>query len=51
MDALRKSLSGADTGSGKRVPKKPAASEKVDSKKGIGLVKGSSKSAAKQKTA
>jgi DNA end-binding protein Ku len=51
MDALRKSLSGADTGPGKRVPKKPAASEKVDSKKGIGLVKGSSKSAAKQKTA
>jgi len=51
MDALRKSLSGADSGSGKRVPKKPVASEKVEPKKGIGLVKSSSKASTKQKTA
>jgi DNA end-binding protein Ku len=50
MDALRKSLGGADSSSGKRAPKKPAASEKAEPKKGIGLVK-SSKSAPKQKTA
>jgi DNA end-binding protein Ku len=50
MDALRKSLGGADSSSGKRAPKKPAASEKAEPKKGIGLVK-SSKSALKQKTA
>jgi DNA end-binding protein Ku len=50
MDALRKSLGGADSSSGKRAPKKPAASEKAEQKKGIGLVK-SSKSAPKQKTA
>jgi DNA end-binding protein Ku len=51
MDALRKSLGGADGGSSKRVPKKPAASVKDESKKGIGLVKPSSKVSAKRKTA
>lgn len=51
MDALRKSLGGADSGSGKRVPKKPVASEKVEPKKGIGLVKSSSKGSTKRKTA
>jgi DNA end-binding protein Ku len=51
MDALRKSLGGADSGSGKRVPKKPAASVKDESKKGIGLVKPSSKASTKRKTA
>ena len=51
MDALRKSLGGADADSGKRVPKKPVASEKVDSKKGIGLVKPAAKTSAKRKSA
>jgi DNA end-binding protein Ku len=51
MDALRKSLNGADSGSDKRVPKKPAASVKTEPKKGIGLVKPSSKPPAKRKTA
>ena len=51
MDALRKSLGGDDGGSGKRVPKKPVASEKADAKKGIGLVKPSSKTPAKRKSA
>jgi DNA end-binding protein Ku len=52
MDALRKSLGGADGGgAGKRVPKKPVASVKADSKKGIGLVKSSSKTPVKRKTA
>jgi DNA end-binding protein Ku len=51
MDALRKSLGGDDGGSGKRVPKKPVASVKTDAKKGIGLVKPSSKPAAKRKSA
>jgi DNA end-binding protein Ku len=51
MDALRKSLGGADSVSGKRVPKKPAASVKDESKKGIGLVKPSSKVSTKRKTA
>jgi DNA end-binding protein Ku len=51
MDALRKSLGGAESDSSKRVPKKPVASEKTDSKKGIGLVKPSSKATAKRKTA
>ena len=51
MDALRKSLGGEDGGSSKRVPKKPVASEKADSKKGIGLVKAAPKTAAKRKTA
>jgi hypothetical protein len=46
---LRKSIGGEDSGSGKRVPKKPAASEKADSK-GIGLVK-PSKASTKRKTA
>jgi DNA end-binding protein Ku len=50
MDALRKSLGGTDSSSGKRAPKKPVASEKDDSKKGIGLVK-SSRSAPKRRTA
>lgn len=48
MDALRKSLGDSDTG--KRAVKKPVASVKADSKKGIGLVK-SSKTSAKRKTA
>ena len=51
MDALRKSLGGADSDSGKRVPKKPVSSVKAESKKGIGLVKASSKVSAKRKTA
>jgi DNA end-binding protein Ku len=51
MDALRKSLGGADSAAGKRVPKKPAASVKDESKKGIGLVKPSSKASTKRKTA
>jgi DNA end-binding protein Ku len=51
MDALRKSLGGAESSSSKSVPKKPAASVKVDSKKGIGLVKSPSKTAVKRKTA
>jgi DNA end-binding protein Ku len=51
MDALRKSLNGADSSSNRRVPKKPAASVKAEPKKGIGLVKSSSKPPAKRKTA
>jgi DNA end-binding protein Ku len=51
MDALRKSLGSADSSSGKREAKKPVASAKADSKKGIGLVKTSAKSPAKRKTA
>jgi DNA end-binding protein Ku len=51
MDALRKSLGGADSDSGKRLPKKPAASVKEESKKGIGLVKPSSRASTKRKTA
>ena len=51
MDALRKSLGGAETDSSKQAPKKPAASVKVESKKGIGLVKPASKTATKRKTA
>ncbi len=51
MDALRKSLGGDDGGASKRVPKKPVASEKADAKKGIGLVKPSSKTPAKRKSA
>jgi DNA end-binding protein Ku len=51
MDALRKSLGGEDSGSGKRIPKKPVASVKTDSKKGIGLVKSPAKTPTKQKTA
>ena len=43
MDALRKSLGGDDSGSAKRVPKKPVESVKADAKKGIGLVKPASK--------
>jgi DNA end-binding protein Ku len=51
MDALRKSLGGADGDSSKRVPKKPVASVKTDSKKGIGLVKPPAKTPVKRKTA
>ena len=51
MDALRKSLSGDDGGSAKRVPKKPVESVKADAKKGIGLVKPASKTPAKRKSA
>jgi DNA end-binding protein Ku len=51
MDALRKSLNSADSGSGKREAKKPVASVKADSKKGIGLVKPSAKAPAKRKSA
>ena len=51
MDALRKSLGGDDGGSGKRVPKKPVASEKAEAKKGIGLVKPAAKTPAKRKSA
>ena len=51
MDALRKSLGGADSGAGKASPKKPVASVKADSKKGIGLVKPSVKASTKRKTA
>jgi DNA end-binding protein Ku len=51
MDALRKSLGGADGDSGKRTQKKPVASEKTESKKGIGLVKAAAKGSAKRKTA
>jgi DNA end-binding protein Ku len=51
MDALRKSLGGADSGASKQAPKKPAASVKADSKKGIGLVKPTAKTAAKRKSA
>jgi DNA end-binding protein Ku len=39
MDALRKSLGGADSGATKRIAKKPVAGVKSDAKKGIGLVK------------
>lgn len=46
MDALRKSIGSAENGSSK----KPVASVKADSKKGIGLVK-PAKTAAKRKTA
>lgn len=51
MDALRKSLGGEESGTGKQAPKKPVASEKADSKKGIGLVKPAGKAATKRKTA
>jgi DNA end-binding protein Ku len=51
MDALRKSLGGADSSSTKSVPKKPVVSAKAESKKGIGLVKSPSKAQAKRKTA
>jgi DNA end-binding protein Ku len=50
MDALRKSLGGAEGGSGRAI-KKPVASVKVESKKGIGLVKPASKTPAKRKSA
>jgi DNA end-binding protein Ku len=51
MDALRKSLGGADGGASRRDTKKPVDSVKADSKKGIGLVKPAAKTPAKRKTA
>jgi DNA end-binding protein Ku len=51
MDALRKSLGGSEEAAGKRTSKKPVASVKADTKKGIGLVKPSSKVSMKKKTA
>jgi DNA end-binding protein Ku len=50
MDALRKSIGGNEI-SPARGTKKPAASVKADSKKGIGLVKPPSKSMVKRKSA
>jgi DNA end-binding protein Ku len=50
MDALRKSLGSVEAQVGKTT-KKPVASVKPDAKKGIGLVKPSSKATAKRKTA
>src|SRR5260370_6979978 len=41
MDALRKSLNGADNGSNKRVPKKPAVSVKAEPKNGNALFQSS----------
>jgi DNA end-binding protein Ku len=47
MDALKKSLvSGAEAG--KRVPKKPVESVKAEPKRGMGLVKGATKSSKKK---
>jgi DNA end-binding protein Ku len=51
MDALRKSLGGAESSTSKQAPKKPAASVKADAKKGIGLVKPAAKTATKRKSA
>ena len=50
MDALRESIGGDVTQVGKDT-KKPAASVKPDTKKGIGLVKTPTKAASKRKTA
>jgi DNA end-binding protein Ku len=50
MDALRKSIDGDEAQVGKAT-KKPAASVKTDTKKGIGLVKTPTKAASKRKTA
>jgi DNA end-binding protein Ku len=50
MDALRKSIGGDVTQVGKDT-KKPAASVKPDTKKGIGLVKTPTKASSKRKTA
>jgi DNA end-binding protein Ku len=50
MDALRKSIGSADT-TGSRAAKKPVASAKPETKKGIGLVKPASKAPAKRKSA
>jgi DNA end-binding protein Ku len=50
MDALRKSLGGAETAVGKAT-KKPVASAKPEAKKGIGLVNPSHKTTAKRKSA
>ena len=51
MDALRKSLGTAESGSDKRASKKPVASVKADTKKGIDLVKSATKTSPKRKTA
>jgi DNA end-binding protein Ku len=50
MDALRKSVGGESKETDPKV-KKPVASAKAEPKKGIGLVKGSAKPAAKRKSA
>jgi DNA end-binding protein Ku len=50
MDALRKSVGGDEAQVGTAI-KKPAASVKSDTKKGIGLVKTPAKAASKRKTA
>ena len=50
MDASRKSVGGEETQVGKAT-KKPVASVKSDTKKGIGLVKAPTKAASKRKTA
>jgi DNA end-binding protein Ku len=50
MDALRKSLGGAEATVGKAT-KKPVASAKPEAKKGIGLVKPSNKTITKRKSA
>jgi DNA end-binding protein Ku len=50
MDALRKSIGGADT-TVDHSTKKPVASAKTEPKKGIGLVKSSSKATVKRKSA
>jgi DNA end-binding protein Ku len=50
MDALRKSIGGNEAQVGKTT-KKPVASGKPDTKKGIGLMKTLTKAASKRKTA
>jgi DNA end-binding protein Ku len=50
MDALRKSIGGNEAQVGKAT-KKPVASGKPDTKKGIGLMKTLTKAASKRKTA
>jgi len=51
MDALRKSIGGPETTTVGRSSKKPVASATSEPKKGIGLVKPSSKATAKRKSA
>jgi DNA end-binding protein Ku len=50
MDALRKSIGSSESATAK-VPKKPAASAKPETQKGIGLVKTATKTAARRKSA
>jgi DNA end-binding protein Ku len=50
MDALRKSI-GSDEAQVGKATKKPVASAKSETKKGIGFVKPATKAAAKRKTA